>query len=207
MREFRTLARGLLRGPGSPPFAFCKKVSWAPSDASLAGSGQPHLWGSPFRDPHPHPQESGCRSGWTPKSQPGASPITTAPTYWALLYQGPCQAPPRTPFYSHNPVKLIGPKSPSYRWENWGSGQLNNLSKIMWLRMEGLGVSQSAPTAWIILVAMMVTIYWVPTAYQAWQKERFVYYLFQCVGSLHQVAKVLELQHQSFQWIVRVDFL
>ena len=33
--------------------------------------------------------------------------------------------------------------------------------------------------------------------------------LFQWVGSLHQVAKVLELQfqHQSSQWIVRIDFL
>ena len=31
--------------------------------------------------------------------------------------------------------------------------------------------------------------------------------LFQGVGSLHQVAKVLELYHQSFQWIFRVDFL
>ena len=33
--------------------------------------------------------------------------------------------------------------------------------------------------------------------------------LIQCVGSSHQVAKVLELQfqHQSFQWIFRVDFL
>ena len=33
--------------------------------------------------------------------------------------------------------------------------------------------------------------------------------LFQWVGSLHQVAKVLELQlrHQSFQWIFRTDFL
>ena len=33
--------------------------------------------------------------------------------------------------------------------------------------------------------------------------------LFQWVNSLHQVAKVLELQpqHQSLQWIVRVDFL
>ena len=32
--------------------------------------------------------------------------------------------------------------------------------------------------------------------------------LFQWVGSLHQVAKVLELQfqHQSFQWVFRVDF-
>ena len=33
--------------------------------------------------------------------------------------------------------------------------------------------------------------------------------LFQWVGSLHQVAKVLEfqLQHQAFQWIFRTDFL
>ena len=33
--------------------------------------------------------------------------------------------------------------------------------------------------------------------------------LFQWVSPLHQVAKVLELQfqHQSFQWIFRVDFL
>ena len=33
--------------------------------------------------------------------------------------------------------------------------------------------------------------------------------LFQWVGSLHQVAKALQLQlqHESFQWIFRVDFL
>ena len=31
--------------------------------------------------------------------------------------------------------------------------------------------------------------------------------LFQWAGSLHQLAKVLELQHQSLQWIVRLDFL
>ena len=33
--------------------------------------------------------------------------------------------------------------------------------------------------------------------------------LFQWVSSLHQVAKILELQlqHQSFQWILRLDFL
>ena len=31
--------------------------------------------------------------------------------------------------------------------------------------------------------------------------------LFQWVSSLHQVAKVLEFQHQSFQWIFRTDFL
>ena len=31
--------------------------------------------------------------------------------------------------------------------------------------------------------------------------------LFQWVSSSHQVAKILELQHQSFQWIFRSDFL
>ena len=31
--------------------------------------------------------------------------------------------------------------------------------------------------------------------------------LFQWVGSSHQVAKGMELQQQSFQWIFRVDFL
>ena len=31
--------------------------------------------------------------------------------------------------------------------------------------------------------------------------------LFRWVSSSHQVAKVLELQHQSFQWIFRTDFL
>ena len=31
--------------------------------------------------------------------------------------------------------------------------------------------------------------------------------LFQWVSSSHQVAKVLKLQHQSFRWILRVDFL
>ena len=31
--------------------------------------------------------------------------------------------------------------------------------------------------------------------------------LFQWVGSLHEVAKILELEHQSFQWIFKVEFL
>ena len=31
--------------------------------------------------------------------------------------------------------------------------------------------------------------------------------LFQWVSSSHQIAKVLELQYQSFQWIFRADFL
>ena len=31
--------------------------------------------------------------------------------------------------------------------------------------------------------------------------------LFQCLSSSHRVAKVLELKHESFQWIFNVDFL
>ena len=44
-----------------------------------------------------------------------------------------------------------------------------------------------------------------PPALNLCQHQR----LFQCVSSLHQVAKVLEfqLQHQSFQWIFSTDFL
>ena len=32
-------------------------------------------------------------------------------------------------------------------------------------------------------------------------------FFFQWVGFSHQMTKVLELQHQSFQWIFRIDFL
>ena len=44
-----------------------------------------------------------------------------------------------------------------------------------------------------------------PPAFSLSQHQGF----FQWVGSSHQVAKVLELQlqHQSFQWMFRVDFL
>ena len=31
--------------------------------------------------------------------------------------------------------------------------------------------------------------------------------LFQWISSSHQMAKVLELQHRSFRWIIRLDFL
>ena len=42
-----------------------------------------------------------------------------------------------------------------------------------------------------------------PPAFNLSQHQGF----FQWVSSSHQVAKALELQHQSFQWIFRVDFL
>ena len=42
-----------------------------------------------------------------------------------------------------------------------------------------------------------------PLAFSLFQHQG----LFQWVSSSHQVAKVLELPHQSFRWIFRVDFL
>ena len=42
-----------------------------------------------------------------------------------------------------------------------------------------------------------------PPAFSLFQHQS----LFQWVSSLHQMVKVLELQHQSFQWIFRTDFL
>ena len=42
-----------------------------------------------------------------------------------------------------------------------------------------------------------------PPAFKLFQHQG----LFQWISSSHQVAKVLELQHQSFQWIFRTDFL
>ena len=41
-----------------------------------------------------------------------------------------------------------------------------------------------------------------PPAFNLSQHQGF----FQWLSSLHQVAKVLELQHHSFQWIFRTDF-
>ena len=42
-----------------------------------------------------------------------------------------------------------------------------------------------------------------PPAFDLYQHQG----LFQWVSSSHHVAKVLEFQHQSFQWIFRIDFL
>ena len=41
-----------------------------------------------------------------------------------------------------------------------------------------------------------------PPAFNLFQHQG----LFQWEGSLHQVTKVLELQHQSFQWIFKINF-
>ena len=46
-------------------------------------------------------------------------------------------------------------------------------------------------------------------SFSSWSQSFWHQNLYQWVSSLHQVAKVLELQfqYQSFQWIFRIDFL
>ena len=68
-----------------------------------------------------------------------------------------------------------------------------------------------------LLEFAQIHVHWVSDVIQPFQplSPRFAFSLsqhqglFQWVSSLHQVAKVLELQlqHQSFQWIFKVDFL
>ena len=65
--------------------------------------------------------------------------------------------------------------------------------------------SNSYPLSWWCHPTISSSIAPSPPAFYFSQNQG----LFQWIGSLHQVAQVLELQfqHQSFQWIFRVDFL
>ena len=58
--------------------------------------------------------------------------------------------------------------------------------------IDGNAIQPSHPLSYLSLPAFN------PSQYQG---------LFQWVSSSHQMAKVLELQHQSFQWIFSTDFL
>ena len=65
--------------------------------------------------------------------------------------------------------------------------------------------SNSCPLSWWCYLAISSSVTCFPFAFSLSQYQG----LFQWVSSSHQVAKVLELQlqHQSFQWIFKVDFL
>ena len=62
---------------------------------------------------------------------------------------------------------------------------------------------KSFPSSWWFHPTISSSVILSPPAFSPSQHQD----LFQWVGSLHQVAKVLEFQHQSFQWIFRIDFL
>ena len=65
--------------------------------------------------------------------------------------------------------------------------------------------SNSCPLSWWCHSTISSTVIPFSSRLQSFQASGS----FQWVSSLHQVAKVLEfqLQHQSFQWIVRIDLL
>ena len=69
----------------------------------------------------------------------------------------------------------------------------------------GFPVSNSCPLSWWYHPTISSSVTASLSALNLSQHQG----LFQWIGSLYQVAKVLELQlpHQSFQWIFRVDFL
>ena len=45
-----------------------------------------------------------------------------------------------------------------------------------------------------------------PSIFPSIRWEFIIQFIIQWIGSLHQVAKILELQQESFQWMLRVDF-
>ena len=63
--------------------------------------------------------------------------------------------------------------------------------------------SNSCPLSWWCHPTISSSVIPFPPAFNLSQNQG----LFQWVSSLHQVVKVLELQHQSFQWRLRTDFL
>ena len=71
---------------------------------------------------------------------------------------------------------------------------------ISWSLLKLMSFESVMPSNYLILCRPLLLLPLLVSQHQG---------LFQWVGSLHQVAKVLELplQHQSFQWIFRVHFL
>ena len=112
--------------------------------------------------------------------------------------------------------------------ERWNSGDRKDLCdcpvviqllSCVWLSATPWTIAPSFPVLHYLLEFAQTHVHWVSDAIQACHpllppsppalNLSQHHGLFQCVSSSHQVAKVLELQlqHQSFQWIFRVDFL
>ena len=80
----------------------------------------------------------------------------------------------------------------------WTAAHHASLSfTTFWSLLEPMSIELVVPSNHLILCCPLLLL---PAQHQG---------LFRWVGSSHQVAKVLEVQfqHQSFQWIFRVDFL
>ena len=76
-------------------------------------------------------------------------------------------------------------------------------SRLLCLSRSPRICSNSCPLRWWCYLTISSTVFPFSPAFNLSQHQD----LFQWVGSSFQVARVLEVQHQYFQWIVRVDFL
>ena len=78
-------------------------------------------------------------------------------------------------------------------------------ARLPWPSLSPRVCSHSGPLSWWCHPTISSSVIPSPPAFNLSQHQS----LFQWVSSLHQVGKVVELQfqHQSFQWIFRVDFL
>ena len=116
----------------------------------------------------------------------------------------------------------------TWRWNEvvfltyWAFAVLVQLLSHVWLFMTPWTAAHQATLSFTTSCSLIKTyVHWVNDAIQLSHPLWFPFLpalnlsqdqgLFQWVGSLHQVAKVLELQlqlqHQSFQWIFRTDLL
>ena len=129
---------------------------------------------------------------------------------------------------SHHCLKLNGGKSQKLKFSEWFSLiysyilsfdlQLSSAAQSYLTLCHPMDCSTPGlPVHYQLPEFTQTHVYWVSSAIQPSQplssRSPPAFYLsqhqglFQWVSSSHQVVKVLEFQHQSFQWIFRTDFL
>ena len=135
-----------------------------------------------------------------------------------------CPPVPRRP---HSIAWAVVPWQMTRMWEEWCfSNESNHISLVQFSHtvmsdsMRPHGLQRARPPCPSLTPGVHPThVHWVgdaiqpshplsspsPPAFNLSQRQG----LFQWISSSHQVAKVLQfqLQHQSFQWIFRIDFL
>ena len=130
--------------------------------------------------------------------------------------------------YKQFVISIIQMERTPHTWRHWCSGRLNNLPRVQFSSVVQLcptlcdpmdHCTPGLPVRHQLPEPTQTHVHWVgdaiqpshplsspsPPAINLSQHQG----LFKWVSSSHQVAKVLEfqLQHQSFQWIFRTDFL
>ena len=87
---------------------------------------------------------------------------------------------------------------------SWTAAYQSSLSfTIFWSWLKLMSIESMMPSNHLILWCPLLLL---PSIFPS-NRERCFPNSFQWVGPLHQEAKILELQHQSFQWKFRVNLL